>query len=125
MQISEITIELMVDEMQESLDFYTDLLGFKIVTAVPEENPFFAIIENGSVEIMLYERNAFVEEIPYFDKQKLGGTIALYMGIKNLKEEYERLKNKVKIIQPLHETDYGTDEFSFYDCNGYVLMMHS
>ncbi|MCA9382676.1 VOC family protein [Candidatus Dojkabacteria bacterium] len=125
MQTTEITTELMVDEMQKSLDFYTDLLGFKIVTAVPEENPFFAIIKNGTVEIMFYERKAFVEEIPDFDKQKLGGTIALYMGIKNLKAEYERVKNQVEIIQNLHKTDYGTEEFSFYDCNGYVLMMHS
>ncbi|MCA9382131.1 glyoxalase, partial [Candidatus Dojkabacteria bacterium] len=62
---------------------------------------------------------------PDFDKQKLGGTIALYIGIKNLKEEYERVKNQVEIIQNLHKTDYGTEEFSFYDCNGYVLMMHS
>ena len=125
MQTTEITTELMVDEMQKSLDFYTDLLGFKIVTAVPEENPFFAIIKNRTVEIMFYERKAFVEEIPDFDKQKLGGTIALYIGIKNLKEEYERVKNQVEIIQNLHKTDYGTEEFSFYDCNGYVLMMHS
>lgn len=125
MQITEITTELMVDDMQKSLDFYTDLLGFKIVTAVPEENPFFAIIKNRTVEIMFYERKAFVEEIPDFDKQKLGGTIALYIGIKNLKEEYERVKNQVEIIQNLHKTDYGTEEFSFYDCNGYVLMMHS
>ena len=123
MKITHITTELMVDDIQKTIDFYKDILGFKITISVPEENPFFVVINNGPVDLMLYQRDQFSEEIPKFKDILIGGSIALYMNVENIESLFEVLKEKVKIIQELHETNYGTKEFSFEDCNGYVLMI--
>ena len=119
-----ITTELMVDNMAKSISFYRDILGFNITVSEPKENPFFVILQNGSVELMLYHRNQFSQEIPKFKDISVGGTIALYIGVEKVEELYQRIKEQVKIIQDLHTTDYGSVEFSCEDNSGYVLMFN-
>lgn len=121
---SQLTPELMVESVIQTLPFYTDILGFKTVMAAPEKDPFFVILANGPVEVMLYQREQFAAEIPQFDEMKLGGTVALYISVKDISVFYTKVKDKVKIIQPLHTTDYGSVEFSISDPNGYVLMFN-
>lgn len=110
--------------MKESIDFYRDILGFNIIVSEPKENPFFVILQSGSVDLMLYQRNQFSEEIPKFKDMSVGGSIALYIGVEDIEEMYKNLKGKVKVIQELHTTDYGSVEFSCEDNSGYVLMFN-
>lgn len=119
-----ITTELMVDDMDKSLIFYTDILGFNLIVSEPNKNPFFVILQNGPVELMLYHRKQFSQEIPKFKDILVGGSIALYFGVDEIEKLYMRLKGKVKIIQELHTTDYGSTEFSFEDNSGYVLIFN-
>ncbi|HVX92590.1 MAG TPA: VOC family protein [Candidatus Dojkabacteria bacterium] len=116
------TLELMVDNMRESSDFYTTILGFTKSMVTPENDPVFLMLTNGGVNIMLYRRDAFVKEISKFEKLKLGGSVALYIEVEDITKLYKDVKDKVKIIQEFHTTDYGSTEFSMEDNNGYVLM---
>jgi lactoylglutathione lyase len=118
------TIELMVDDMQKTIDFYSTILNFKAIVKVPESNPFFTIIKNGDLEIMLYSRNEFSKEIPKLENMNLGGSFVLYIGVDNVKELYNTISKKVTVIQELHKTNYGSLEFSMEDINGYVLMFN-
>lgn len=118
------TLELMVDNMKETIEFYTQILGFEISTEVSESNPFFAIVKNGDIEIMFYSRKEFSNEIPKFKDMVIGGTFALYIGVEDIQKVYNSIKDKVTIIQQLHKTDYGSLEFSIEDINGYILMFH-
>ena len=123
MKIKNLTIELMVDDVHRSIEFYQKIFGFTTFVKVPDNNPFFVIMKNNSIQIMLYQRDKFVEEIPKFEKLKLGGSIVIYLEIAEVKNIFQEIKNHVKIIQKMHETDYGTSEFSFEDINGYVWML--
>ena len=117
-----ITIELMVEDIGKTVEFYKNILGFNIVLNEPKENPVFTIIENNKVKIMLYYRGAFVKEVPEFSKWVTGGTVALYINVEDIEMWYEKLKDKVEIIQKLYLTSYNSKEFSFKDINGYVLI---
>ena len=119
-----ITTELMVDDMNKSIDFYRDILEFSIIVSEPQDNPFFVILQNGKVELMLYHRTQFSQEIPKFKDMPVGGPIALYIGVDEIEKLYKSVKNKVKIIQKIHKTDYGSTEFSCEDNSGYVLMFN-
>ncbi len=123
MKIKNLTIELMVDDISKSVRFYKDVLGFIPVVQVPEDNPFFVIIKNNSAQIMLYQREKFAEEIPKFERLKVGGSIVIYLEVEGIKKILQEIKGHVKIIQQMRETDYGTSEFSFEDLNGYVWML--
>ena len=114
--------ELLVEDLEKTLSFYTKVLGFKTVMSFPEKHPYFALLKQGKVEIMLYHRTQFSEEIPKFTNINMGGSLALFIKIDKIKQYYTKLKNKAEIIQPLHKTDYDTQEFSIHDVNGYVLI---
>lgn len=51
----------------------------------------------------------------------IGGSLTFYAEVTGLKELYEQLKDKVEIVQDWHTTFYGTQEFAFKDCNGYII----
>jgi lactoylglutathione lyase len=124
MHATNLTPELLVENIEQTINFYTKVLEFETVMTFPEEEPFFAIIKNSGVTIMLYERKPFGEEIPAFKNSPIGGTVALFIEVSDLDTSYEKIKDQVKIIQTPHETSYGTKEISFEDCNGYVIILN-
>jgi len=117
-------LEIMVDNMKESIHWYTEILGFKVNISSPETNPVFTSLSNGDVEIMLYKREEFSKEIPKFKDMKTGGSFVLYITVEDIQKLYDSVKNKVKIIQELYTTDYGSMEFALEDPNDYVLMFN-
>lgn len=124
MKYLSITTELLVEDMKKTLDFYTNILNFNVSLSMPQTDPFFAIINSSNVQIMLYTKDKFSEEIPKFRSIKMGASVALFIEVDNIDELYTRIKSKVEIIQEIHTTSYGTKEFSINDCNGYVLMFN-
>lgn len=124
MKALSLVTELLVDDMDSMLHFYSELLSFNLETAVPEKSPFFVILNNNGVKLMLYAREQFTEEIPHFLSPETGGTFALFLEVENIEELYEKLQKSDSIIQPLHTTNYGTKEFSLSDPSGYVVMLN-
>jgi lactoylglutathione lyase len=113
--------ELLVEDMAKSIAFYQEMLGFDLEVSFPESNPIFAQMKNGDAKLMLYVRKDFEAEIPKLKQLKIGGSFLLYMKVADIEQLYLKIKDKVKIIQPLHRTEYGSQEFSIEDINGYFL----
>jgi uncharacterized glyoxalase superfamily protein PhnB len=97
--------------MLGTLNLYSENLGFECRGTYPDdENPCWASLWNGDVEI------AF----SIHDKElSMSGTIYIY--VENVEEVWKLLKEKVEIIYPLKDFNYGMREFGIKDCNGYVL----
>lgn len=121
MKIKQLIPELLIEDMQKTLKFYYEVLGFQSEIVFPEKNPIFAQISKDYVHIMLYNRNDFQREIPKLKRVKMGGSILLYFKVEKIKDFYKQIKDKVKIIQTIHETEYDSIEFTIEDCNGYLL----
>lgn len=118
-----LTPELLVDNLPETLTWYKSVLGFEVVITSPEStNPTFARIQRGNVEIMLFHRTEFAHEIPSFTTQPMGGSFVLYLEVSEIDSFWGKIKDQVKVVQPLHTTDYDSTEFTIQDCNGYYLM---
>ena len=45
-----VSVRYLVDDVQESIDFYTGLLGFEVLTAAP---PAFADVKRGNLRLLL------------------------------------------------------------------------
>lgn len=117
-----ITPELLVDNLSKSLDFYQTYLDFSVITSFPENQPFFALLQKDQSQIMLYARPQFEEEIRDFSTQPTGGTFVLYIDVPEINNYYQKMVELKNIVQPLHETTYGTIEFTGHDPDGYKLM---
>ena len=50
-----------------------------------------------------------------------GGSLLLYIKVKNIRGLFEEVKGKVTIVHGLEKTFYGATEFSIKDNNNYLL----
>ena len=113
---------LMVEEVDASVAFYQDVLGFELIDSVPgEEKLVWAWMRSGGADVMFQSRDSIVEEYPKFGEYKAGGALILYVQMKGIDAFYEKVKNKAKITVEMHTTFYGMKEFALEDIDGYVL----
>jgi uncharacterized glyoxalase superfamily protein PhnB len=112
---------IFTNDMKATIAFY-QLLGFKITMSVPEEGEdlVWAMMVNGSVTIMFQTYESLADELPEISR-KDGGSLLLYINLKNIHDFFEQIKDKVPVLKGLETTFYGATEFSIKDNNDYVL----
>lgn len=99
--------------INESVDFYCNILGFTC-DALDEEYGW-AKVSKDDAEIMFSLPN---EHLPF---QKPTFTGSIYVKTNNVESFWNSIKEDVKISYPLEQFDYGMKEFSIYDNNGYLI----
>lgn len=112
---------IFVGNMSETIAFY-QMLGFNVTMSVPEngDDLVWAMMVNGSVTIMFQTYESLGESLPEVQR-KDGGSLLLYINLKNIRQFFESIKDKVKVLSVLDVTFYGATEFSILDNNNYVL----
>jgi uncharacterized glyoxalase superfamily protein PhnB len=123
MALNTLTPNLMVNDVEETIEYYTDLLGFTLLRTVPEKgNPDWAMIKRNDVVLMFQSTKSLKDEMPKLKSAKPGGGLTFYIKVDRITELHEELvDNEVEIISDLESTFYDTIEFSIVDLNGYIL----
>ncbi len=101
--------------IQETIAFYTGILGFSL-QEYNEEWGWASMALDG-VGIMAAIPN---EHMP-FDGPSFTGSFYITTG--DVDYWWQHLKDKVKICYEIDNFEYGMREFAFYDNNGYLLQM--
>lgn len=116
-----LTLNIFVADMNATIDFYK-ILGFETVMTVPEEGTdlVWAMLSNGPVSIMFQTMESLGEELPQISRAN-GGSLLLYIKLKDIRVFFESVKDKVTVLKSLDKTFYGATEFSILDNNNYVL----
>ncbi|MDR6561013.1 MULTISPECIES: VOC family protein [unclassified Arcicella] len=104
---------LWTNQLIETIDFYTKILGFAV--AEQHEAWGWASLYKDEVEIMLAKPN---EHIP-FDKPIFTGSF--YINTDKVDELWEELKNKVEVCYEIEDFEWQMREFAIYDNNGYLI----
>ena len=123
MALNSLTPNLMVNDVEETIEFYTDVLGFTLLMTVPETGKLdWAMVKRNDVVIMFQSTKSLKEGLPRLAGEKPGGGLTFYIKVDRITELHEELfDNEVEIISDLESTFYNTIEFSIVDLNGYVL----
>lgn len=123
MALNSLTPNLMVNDVEETIEFYTDVLGFTLLMTVPETGKLdWAMVKRNDVVIMFQTKKSLSNELPRMAGEKPGGGLTFYIKVDRITELHEELfNNEVEIISDLESTFYNTIEFSIADLNGYVL----
>lgn len=117
------TPECGVLDVNKTVEWYKDKLGFELVMTVPQSGRYeWALMKKDSVEIMFQTKKSLGDELPPIKSLPVSGSMILYVGVDNIKEIYDELKNKVRICKDLHKTFYGSEEFAIEDYNGFVIL---
>ncbi len=130
--MKKITPNIMVKDVNKTIDYYNENLEFEFVMGVDESKKVktgnysgsvltWAMINKDDIEIMFQREDSLVEEIPEFKDMKIGGTFTLFISTRDVKNLYKKIKNKVEILKEMHKTFYGADEFVMKDLNGYII----
>lgn len=115
-----ISPNIYVRNIQQTIDFY-QLLGFEIVTTVPDTgDPIFVLMRCGAVTFMFQTFESIGNTLPLVSRND-GGSLMLYIEVKNIRAMLEKIKDKVTVLNGLEKTFYGATEFSIKDNNNYLL----
>jgi uncharacterized glyoxalase superfamily protein PhnB len=115
-----ISPNIFVKEMNQTVEFYK-ILGFELVMNVPESAPFdWVMMKNGNVNFMFQTFASIGDTMPEIGRNE-GGSLLLYIQMKDIRKFFDSIKDKVTLVSPLEKTFYGATEFSLKDCNGFVL----
>jgi uncharacterized glyoxalase superfamily protein PhnB len=112
---------IFVTSMDETIAFYKSI-GFQLVMTVPETGNEFvwAMMVNGNVTFMFQTFASLGDELPDISR-KNGSSLLLYIKLKQIREFFELIKDKVNVLKSLETAFYGATEFSILDNNNYVL----
>jgi uncharacterized glyoxalase superfamily protein PhnB len=111
---------IFVRDLNATIEFYKHL-GFTVSVTVPEEGDLvWVMMTNGSVVFMFQSFASLGDELPEI-KRAEGGSLLLYIQVNNIRNFFNEVSLKVKILKGLEKTFYGATEFSVLDNNGYVL----
>ena len=123
MTLNSLTPNLMVNDVEQTIEYYTDILGFTVLMTVPETGKLdWAMVKRNDVVIMFQTKKSLSSELPRLAGEKPGGGLTFYIRVDRITELHEELfNNEVEIISELESTFYNTIEFSVVDLNGYVL----
>jgi uncharacterized glyoxalase superfamily protein PhnB len=117
-----LTPNLLVANVERSLAFYVDTLGFARGMTVPDESPLvFGSVTGGAVEIFFNDVATAVKEYPAFGGKPIGATGTMFIEVEGVDALHDRLKASVKIVMPIVTQFYGLREFAIEDPDGYVI----
>lgn len=122
MKLQSLTPNLMVKDVNKTIEFYTDILDFEVLQTVPEEGVLeWAMVCRDDVSLMFQKEESIKDEYPELKDQQGGGALTLYIKVEDLENLCQEIKNDVHIIKEMHETFYGANEFAIQDPNSFIL----
>ena len=113
MKLRALTPMLWTNEVDKTISFYTNTLGFTCREKNDEWG--WAAMHKDDIEIMIAKPN---EHTP-FDKPLFTGSF--YIRTDNVDKLWAQLKDTAKVCYALDDFDWGMREFAIYDNNGYLL----
>ena len=113
-QMNELAPMLRANDIQQTIAFYRDILGFVLDGCFPEDGPTWCSVKSGRVRLMFFsECNA--------DSGPPTMTGVVYIYVDDVLSLHERIADKVEVQWGPEVFDYGMHEFAIKDCNGYTL----
>ncbi|SHF05439.1 bleomycin resistance protein [Chryseobacterium sp. OV279] len=103
---------LWTDNMDETIGFYTQILGFTLMGRNDEWQ--WASLKKDDVQIMLSQND-------YEKPNGIGFTGSFYFNVDDVDDLWEDLKTKAKVCYEIETFEWEMREFAIYDNNGYLL----
>ncbi|MDR1170574.1 MAG: VOC family protein [Prevotellaceae bacterium] len=133
MKLNKLTPNFAVADIRQTVQFYSENLGFELVMAVPatqdgadtqlaeDKEYVYAMMQREQVELMFQQQDSFHEDISLAGNEPVGASVSFYMEGKDIEPFYAGLKNRDIQVSDLKLTWYGIKEFYMKDNNGYIL----
>ncbi len=127
---------LTTDDMEGTISFYRDVLGFKVTAQIPDENPTWCFLLRDDAALMFTSpeeddhshddddgHGHHHDEDDGHDHEHSGaeGLWTMYVYSDEVEALWTEFKDDPKVEYPLYDTHYGMREFGMRDCDGNML----
>ena len=120
MMIQQLTANLPVDSIEPTAEFFGKI-GFEVSVRVPEEGPMgFAILVNGTQQVMYQTKDSLKEDSDAFDTAANVAPVMLYITVEDVKAVAEKLDG-YEIVMDWRKTFYGATEIGFKEPGGHLV----
>jgi len=86
-EMKSLSPNLMVNDINKTLQFYTEVLGFTQIAAVPESGRFvWGMVKSGTIIFMFQQTDSIKEEYPSLQNFERGGGLSFYISVSNLQQ---------------------------------------
>lgn len=108
---------LKASDIQATVEFYTQVLGFRLDTLRPGDQPTLCILDHGNVHLM-FDANAD------WDSPGANPSITgqLLFEVNDVTDLYDNIREKAEVLWGPEVYSYNRREFSVRDPNGYRLV---
>ena len=133
MELKKLAPNFAVKDIEKTVAFYRDVLGFKLEMAVPEDKSgveqelterkkyIYAMMSRDGVEVMFQRMDSIGEDVPPLKGVPIGASVSFYIEVEDINALYQEMKSKAAVVKELETVWYGMQEFYVKDCNGYIL----
>ena len=111
MKLNGLVPMLRVHDLEEAIDFYQALLGFRCVSRMEG----WATLTRDGVELMI----ALPNQHQPFEKPQFTGSF--YFHPDDVDALWQHVKDRATVVYPIENFEYGMREFAILDNNGYCL----
>ena len=133
---SRLTPILTTDDMDSTIGFYRDVLGFRVTAQIPDENPTWCFLMRDNAAIMFttpeehdhdhddghgHDHNGDDGHSHDHEHSGAEGLWTMYVYSEGVEALWNEFKDDPKIEYPLYDTHYGMKEFGMRDCDGNML----
>lgn len=119
--VRRLTPVLIADQIDASVAFWRDRLGFQVVAEVPHEGHLgFAILAGGGVELMYQSRASVEADIPPEMAPPGNATTFLFVEVADL-DAVEKAIAGVPVVMQRRKTFYGMEEIGVREPGGHVV----
>src|ERR1700733_11791074 len=117
-----ITDVLMVDEIEKSLPFWIDRMGFTKTVDVPEGDRLgFVILVKDGAELMLQTIESVRKDGPRFVPTARSFNVCLFIEVEDFADILKRLEG-YPIALPERTTFYGMREIGVHEPGGHIVV---
>ncbi len=119
--VKRLTPVLFVNEIEPSLKFWVDRLGFKKIAEVPEGSKLgFVILEKDNVQVMYQTFASLEKDMPGIVAQTRDSKTFLYLEVADLDVVLPKLKG-ADVYLPERKTFYGMREIGVREPGGHYV----
>jgi catechol 2,3-dioxygenase-like lactoylglutathione lyase family enzyme len=110
-----------IEDLKNSVSFYTDKLGFEIRHIGPDEHPYWAIVGRENISIMLKAVAPEIKPIPNRSRHEWAPSDA-YISAGEPDRLFEEYQSKgIRFSKPIHDNSDRLRGFEIEDADGYII----
>ncbi len=122
-KVSAFTPNLMVMNVNATVEFYTKVLGFKLEMTAPNTGTYdWAMVSIDGIRLMFQSTATLQKEFELLKAHDKGGALTFFVQTADTKTWYEQVKQHATMVKSYGITTYnGAKEFVIEDPNGFIL----